>query len=71
MSWTYRVMRVDGEYGIHEVYYNDAGALSSYTEEPVSPIGETLEELLGDMEMFRSALQHPVLTPEDFGDPEN
>jgi hypothetical protein len=64
-------MRVDGEYGIHEVYFNDAGTLSSYTEDPVSPTGETLEELLEDLERFRAALKEPVLTEADFGGAEN
>ena len=67
MSWTYRVMRhVGGKgakkwyfYTIHEVY-DDLGKIS-WTETEVSPCGESLEELRGDLEMMLAGTKKPVL----------
>lgn len=37
MSWNYRIIRYgDGGYGLHEVYYDEAGAPDSWTLEPIS-----------------------------------
>ena len=36
MSWNYRlVKRINGSYGIHEVYYDDCGDANSMTMNPV------------------------------------
>ena len=60
MHWNYRVTRreVDGEveFAIREVYYgiekpDDMG----FTANPSAPTGETLEELLEELERMRQA----------------
>lgn len=64
MTWNHRVVRkVDaGEeyFGIHEVYYENGDPVS-VTVDSVSPFGETLEELTGEIDMFKAALSLPVL----------
>jgi hypothetical protein len=75
MSWNYRVVRrvyqVDGreefQYGIHEVYYDDDHVPTSCTVDPVSPHGDTEDELAQDMRYFASALEKPVLDYDSFG----
>jgi hypothetical protein len=46
---------------IHEVYYNDNGSIYAMSENPVTPAGETIKELQGDMEYFLQAFDRPVL----------
>jgi hypothetical protein len=68
--WNHRVVRQirDGEtfYGIHEVFYglpdeSDAG----WTEDPISPVGETVEELRETLERMMRALDKPVILDDD------
>lgn len=62
--WNYRVMVKEGEYAIHEVYY-EGERVSNYTAEPVSPSGESIEELTNDVRSYLSALEKPVLEWDD------
>jgi len=75
MSWNYRVIRhiVDEEefFQIHEVHYNDDGHPEMITEEPISPFGETVEELSHTMIHMLSGLTKPILDATMFEpDPE-
>lgn len=58
--WNYRVMLVDGEYGIHEVYYNETGPVAHTNA--VYPYGETLEEIKFDVERMLDACKRPIVT---------
>ena len=65
MSWNYRVMKkkIRGEdvFEIHEVYYTTEGKVKAWTENPIIPYGETMEELKEDILMQSRALEKPVL----------
>ena len=61
MTWNYRVVVKDDQYNIHEVYYDDKGKPEFFTEDPLGPSGESLEELENDLEYFSEALSLPVL----------
>jgi hypothetical protein len=65
MSWNYRVMRRQaGEcavFSIHEVYYDLEDRIEFFSEEPISPQGETKEQLDVDLELMQEALKKPVL----------
>ena len=65
MSWNYRVTRVlVGEeflYEIREVYYNDHGQPTGWTEKPVHPLAETMGDLAADLRQMLEALDKPVL----------
>ena len=52
MKWDYRVIEHYGMFTIHEVYYNDKGDITSISQDPMGPSGDTLEELKDDMEYF-------------------
>ena len=65
MSWDYRVIEHDGMFTIHEVYYNDKGDITSISQDPMGPSGDTLDELKGDMNYFLQALEMPVLKKEE------
>lgn len=69
MTWNYRVMRHEQKaadveeitYHFHEVHYNEDDSVRSWTQEPCAPMGETLEELSGDIAWFIAALAKPIL----------
>lgn len=65
MSWDYRVVHsVDHDediYQIHEIYYSDSGEIRMWTERPVTPFGNSLNELIHDIALFGEAHEKPVL----------
>jgi hypothetical protein len=61
LTWDYRVIGRDGEYAIYEVYYDNAGHIEAFSDEPVWPVGESLEELRQDLAHYHHALEQPVL----------
>ena len=70
MSWNYRVIRREFENGepqlaIHEVYYDENGAVRSWTLNPVVPAGETFEEFSEDLFFYRGAVGRPVLEEKE------
>ena len=65
MSWDYRVIENDGMFTVHEVHYNAKGDITSVSEDPMGPSGQTLEELKDDMKYFLDALGMPVLKKEE------
>lgn len=67
--WNYRVVRTEEAgsedepiigYGIHEVYY-DNNRITGWTQDFVSPYGESEVELKMDMHHFFKALRMPIL----------
>jgi len=66
-SWNYRVIRKPTPdtdsvvHQIHEVYYREDGAIEGWTAEPVTPLGESVEELREDIRYFLQAFRRPVL----------
>lgn len=70
MSWNYRIViktTEDGDhyYGIHEVYYDEAGLVGSCTENPCDPFGETRVELQDNINQMAEAFTRPVLHYDD------
>lgn len=63
MSWNYRVIvGADGQYGIHEVYYAEDGkTISSWTESPIAPGGESVKELRSDLGAMLHSFSKPIL----------
>ncbi len=44
-------------YGIHEVYYDDAGKSRAWTVHAQEPFGETVDELISSLKMMLAAAQ--------------
>ena len=70
MSWNYRILKRThantGEvsYAIHEVFY-DKGKENGWTQEPVTFVGDTPEEVIRSLEVaLDDARKHPVLEDE-------
>lgn len=74
-SWGYRVVRTDYsgwgrllpffDYAIFEVYYDSEGEITSYLKDPSAPLGESLEELTGDLTHMLECLTLPVIKAAD------
>ena len=69
-SWNYRIViktTEDGDhyYGIHEVYYDEAGLADSCSETPCDPFGETRVELQDNINNMAEAFTMPVLHYDD------
>lgn len=70
MTWGYRVARrtsfSGGEYfAVHEVYYDERGAIHRWTSVPVPVDGDTVEECRQVLDQMRAAFDRPIL---DFSD---
>jgi hypothetical protein len=61
MPWNYRVIQRGDEAAIHEVLFRPDGSIEGWTEQPVFPRGETVEELREDLKRYSRALSEPVL----------
>lgn len=64
--WNYRVFRkidVDGTefFEIHEVYYNDEHRVEGWTEDPMRPMGLSIEDLREDLLAMLGALDEDAL----------
>ncbi len=63
--WNYRVIELEGELSVHEVYYDDQGRPTSCTVRGVGIHGSNLDELKADLKRYVSAFSKPVLKFED------
>ena len=68
MSWNYRIVavnyyvdKIEYEYSIHEVYYNEDGSIRMWTKYDVGIGGSSVEELKQAYEMYGKAFDKPVL----------
>jgi hypothetical protein len=48
-------------YVIREVYYDSKGEIQFWTSEDASAIGESLDELMDDLDLIGEAFERPVL----------
>jgi hypothetical protein len=64
--WNYRIIEQHGLLAIHEVHYTENGVPWTYTERPVSPEGDDLQDLKESFELYALALTKPVLRTSDF-----
>ena len=65
--WNYRIIKREnpsGEitYGIYEAHYDMEGNLKGHTENPISIIGESIEDLKLDIDNLKESLTKDVLT---------
>lgn len=70
MTWNHRVVKrtyelpdgtTEDQYGIHEAYCDENKLVFAITENPVSPHGESINELKESLEWMSNALKAPVL----------
>lgn len=70
MTWNYRIIKETINntihYSIHEVYYDENGAPSFFSENPITPYGEYLDDLKKDLQLMLKAFDKPVLDASIF-----
>ena len=73
-TWEYRVVeRITSRphmddavwHEIIEVYYDDDGKLDA-TSDKICPAGDTVEDLIEDLELMLAATNKPVISHEEF-----
>ena len=56
MMWNNRIVKHKKDdavwYSVHEVFFNSRGDIFGYTEEPITILGETVEEVKTQLEMI-------------------
>lgn len=69
-TWHYQAYRdADGVVQIYEDYFDESGDWQARTVNPIAPMGESLDELVGDLsQMLRDALIRPVKELDDGAD---
>lgn len=64
-GWNYRVLQKEESshpyYQIIEVYYDGDGKPFGWSQKPHTPIGNTPDDLKGEMELMMQAFGRPVL----------
>ena len=65
-SWNYRVVLVNGEYGLYEVFYED-GKIISRTVDPIDFVEDSVYELGVSLKLALDATLKPVLDDSIFG----
>ena len=66
MTWNYRVMKRKNEageydFGIYEVFYDENGKVVSWTEESMTPVCPSEEDLEYELNLMREALKKDTL----------
>lgn len=65
--WNYRILQYeDGEYGLHEVYYDDEGRPEGCTEDALLGPYERPTDLLWDLENIKEALRKEIIRYDKF-----
>ena len=77
MTWNYAAfrtrynLRYNGEdhfeevFDVREIYYDEAGNITACTKEGVRPLGDTQEELMGDLEKMLKDVHARCFTHHD------
>lgn len=60
MTWNYRVMHRNDEYGIVEAFYWDDGSMD-WTSEFIEPIGDNPDELRECLELMLKAFDEAIM----------
>lgn len=66
MSWSYRVVKKEDIYGIHEVYYDDDGKPDMCTENSITMDADSADDLEWMIKQFKIAMNQPWLNYADF-----
>ena len=71
MTWNFRLVKHTARhpqrvwYGVHEVFYTDAGKPWTMTQDPVTIDGESVKETVAYLEMIRRDLKRLPLLDAD------
>ena len=59
--WNNRIIKHEKDgtawYSVHEVFYSESGGINGYTEDPITILGETVEEVKSQLEMITKDIE--------------
>lgn len=66
MTWNYRIMKRknsegDYDFGIYEVYYDDNGKVKGWTEDSMTPVCSSSDDLKYEMKVMMRAFEKDTL----------
>ena len=64
-SYPYRIVHKHGTFAIHRVNYDEGGEIWTCSREPAYPTAVSLQGLGEDLDLYRAALDLPVLEYSD------
>ena len=64
--WNNRIIKHEKDgvvwYSVHEVFYSESSGINGYTEDPITILGETVEEVKYQLEMITKDIEkHEVI----------
>ena len=64
--WNNRIIKHEKDdtvwYSVHEVFYSENGGVNGYTEDPITILGETVEDVKSQLEMITKDIEkHEVI----------
>ena len=65
--WNNRIIKHEGSTGevwhsVHEVFYSENGGINGFTEDPITILGETVEDVKSQLEMIMKDIEkHEVI----------
>lgn len=73
--WNYRIIKTvnhgEESYGIYEVYYDDQNRPTSCTENSLTPICDSVDDLIVELDIMKEARKLAVLSMNDFDGADN
>ena len=61
MMWNNRIVKHEKDdtvhYSVHEVFYKEDGGIYGYTENPITILGETVEDVKSQLEMIMKDIE--------------
>jgi len=66
MMWNNRIVKHEKDdttwHSVHEVFYDENGGINGYTEDPITILGETAEDIKSQLEMIMKDIEkHEVI----------
>ncbi|HUY52958.1 MAG TPA: hypothetical protein VMV24_00050 [Candidatus Dormibacteraeota bacterium] len=65
MTWNYRIIKHDTEkrnyFAIHEVFYDNKGKITSWTENPIDIVGESKTDIKSILKQMVVDIETPTL----------
>ena len=70
MTWNYRIIKRKNseggfEFGIYEVFFDENGKVSGYTQESLTPVCSSSEDLEYEMKVMMKAFKSDILEYKD------
>ena len=69
MTWNYRIIKHNtskqNHFALHEVFYDDKGKITSWTEQPIDIVGESKADIERALKQMLLDIDTPVLTESE------